>query len=117
MEVYGDRRGNAPVAAYLQRLRAVRPAEAASILRYIDLLAEKGERLRMPYATMIDKELRLYELRPGNHRVAYALHHGDYVILHAWRKTTQKLDQREASTARKRLLDWRERHPEETRRR
>jgi len=85
--LYADSRGDEPVYDY------------------------KGERLQDPFASAIDKKERIFELRPGNHRVAYALHQGTYVLLHAWRKQAQKLDEREAGKARRRLADWRRRHP------
>ena len=110
--LYADSRGDEPVYGYIDKLGRSRTAEAASIERYIDLLAGKGERLQYPFASLIDKKERIFELRPGNHRVAYALHQGAYVLLHAWRKQTQKLDEREAGKARRRLEDWRRRHPE-----
>jgi len=109
---YADSRGDEPVYGYIAKLGRSRAAEAASIERYIDLLESKGERLQYPFASPIDKKERIFELRPGNHRVAYALHQGTYVLLHAWRKQTQKLDEREAGTARRRLTEWRRRHPE-----
>jgi phage-related protein len=109
--LYLDSRGREPVSEYIVKLGRSRPAEAASIVRYIDLLESKGERLQFPFASPIDKKERIFELRPGNHRVAYALHAGAFVLLNAWRKQTQKLDTREAATARRRLADWRGRHP------
>ncbi len=112
VEPYTDRRGNEPVIDYIAKLAKARPAEAASMLRYIDLLEAKGERLQPPFAALIDAKIRLFELRPGNHRVAYAFHRGTYVLLHAWRKRTQKLHEREATRARSRLADWLQRHPE-----
>ena len=110
--LYTARRGDEPVSEYIAKLGRSRAAEAASIERYIDLLEEKGNRLPYPFATLIDAEERIFELRPGNHRVAYALHDGTYILLHAWRKQTQKLDAGEAGKARSRLADWRQRHPE-----
>jgi len=110
--LYADSRGDEPVFEYIAKLGRSRVAEAASIERYIDLLESKGERLQYPFASSIDKKERIFELRPGNHRVAYALHQGKYVLLHAWRKQTQKLDERQAGTARRRLADWRRRHSE-----
>jgi phage-related protein len=100
------------VLEYIAKLARSRAAEAAGIERYIDLLEDKGERLQFPFASPIDKKERIFELRPGNHRVAYASHGGQYVLLHAWRKQTQKLDEREAATARRRIADWRECYPE-----
>ena len=110
--LYADRRGNEPVSEYIAKLARSRTAEAASIERYIDLLEEKGDRLPYPFAALIDAKERIFELRPGNHRVAYALHDGIYILLHAWRKQTQKLDAGEAGKARSRFADWRQRHPE-----
>ena len=57
----------------------------------------------MPHDRIIDRRERLYELRFGNHRCAYAEVRGVVVLLHAWRKQTQKLDQREEATALRRL--------------
>ncbi|HXK32839.1 MAG TPA: type II toxin-antitoxin system RelE/ParE family toxin [Dehalococcoidia bacterium] len=109
--LYADARGEEPVYDYIERLGRSRPAEAAAIERYIDLLEEKGERLRYPFASAIDKKDRLFQLRPGNHRIAYGLHEGKYVLVHAWRKQSQKLDARELGTARRRFDDWKRRHP------
>ena len=111
VDLYRDARGKEPVLDYIASVGRTRPAEAASIERYIDLLEEKGDRLGLPFARMIDANARLYELRPGAHRIAYGRHGGAYVLLHAWRKKSQKLDQKEANTARLRLESWRERHP------
>ncbi len=61
----------------------------------------------MPFARIIDPDARVYELRPGPHRVAYALHDGDYVLLHAWRKTSQSLDRHAAATSVRRLNELR----------
>lgn len=109
--LYIDARGKEPVLDYIASVGRARPVEAAAIERYIDLLEEKGDRLGLPFARMIDATARLYELRPGAHRVAYAFHAGAYVLLHAWRKKSRKLGQGEARTARLRLESWRERHP------
>src|SRR5574338_1132544 len=110
--LYADSRRREPVFDYIEALARSRLAEAAAIERYIDLLENKGERLHPPFAAIIDRKERIFELRPGNHRVAYAPHGHAYVLLHAWRKRGQKLDEREAATARRRLADWRSRHPE-----
>ena len=111
VEFYADSRGKEPVLDYIASVGRSRPADAASIERYIDLLEEKGERLGLPFSRMIDLVARIHELRPGAHRIAYGRHAGAYVLLHAWRKKSQKLDQAEARVARSRLESWRERHP------
>lgn len=47
----------------------------------------------------------MYELRAGNHRVAYAWSDQTVWLLHAWRKQTQKLDDRALRTALRRLKE------------
>ncbi|MYE32127.1 MAG: hypothetical protein F4X80_05630 [Chloroflexi bacterium] len=69
----------------------------------IDLLAEMGGLLGAPYSRMVDREVRLYELRAGAHRVAYVRQQDGYLLLHAWRKRTRKADERELRRARARL--------------
>ncbi len=107
---FDDARGQEPVRAYLEDL--VRHGErtpVATFARYVDLLEEKGASLPMPIARMIDRRSRIYELRVGAHRFAYAEREGQVIPLHGWRKQSQKLDRREVNIARGRLSDWQER--------
>lgn len=109
---FQDDDGTEPVADYLDALSANgRAGEVASILHYVDLLEQYGHRLRMPFSQRIDPDGPIWELRPGNHRIAYAAHQGRFVLLHAWRKRGQKLDPRALRMARQRLDDWRRRNP------
>ena len=101
---FATARGESPVEAYISRLgQDGRPADVANILHVIDLLAEMGGLLGAPYSRMLDREARLYELRAGAHRIAYARQPGGYLLLHAWRKQTRKADERELSRARRHL--------------
>ena len=84
-----------------------------AILDLIVELEERGSALRMPDARIIDRDARIFELRPRSHRIAYAEQGGRYVLLHAWRKQSQRLDRRALATAERRLADWRERHGQE----
>lgn len=43
----------------------------ATVERYIDLLEEHGPNLGMPIDRALDSTLGLYELRAGDHRIAY----------------------------------------------
>ena len=90
-------------------LSAGEKSPVATLGRYIELLRENGLNLGMPMARMIDRQNRVYELRVGNHRVAYAEVAAEVVLLNAWRKQTQRLDQREASVAGRRLEGLRRR--------
>lgn len=96
---FRDDDGSVPVADYIVFLdRAGRSAEAARMLRDIDLLAEHGmagaQQLGTQFSRIIDRDLRIWELRPGGHRIAYAAIGDELVLLHAWRKATGRLDPR-----------------------
>ena len=104
---YSDYRGTEPVLAYLQRTRRDGDLSAAAAFeRAVDRLAVEGTALSTAYSRIIDRRLRLYELRFGNHRVAYFEHGGELVLLHGWRKRTRKLDTGELELGRQRALDW-----------
>lgn len=108
---YETARGDEPVAVYVERLgRSGDKRDVAAILDLIVELEERGSALRMPDARIIDRNARIFELLPRSHRIAYAEHGGRYVLLHAWRKQSQRLDRRALATAQRRLADWRNRH-------
>ncbi|MDE2868462.1 MAG: type II toxin-antitoxin system RelE/ParE family toxin [Chloroflexota bacterium] len=101
---FQDAGGSIPVADYIVSLdRAGRGAEAARILSDIELLAEIGmagaQQMGRSFSRLIDRELRIWELRPGNHRIAYAAIADELVLLHAWRKQTRRLDPRALQNA------------------
>ena len=99
---------------YLEKLaRDGRPAEVAKVLRYVDLLEEHGAdlpRLSERYARIIDRDEQIYELRPQPHRVAYFEHSGIFILLHAWRKQSQKLSRTALRRARRAAAEWRDHH-------
>ncbi|MCC6237615.1 MAG: type II toxin-antitoxin system RelE/ParE family toxin [Dehalococcoidia bacterium] len=107
---YEDRRGHAPVEEYVEAIVAAGEGIAlARFRRGLELLAEFGQAVGMPHTRMIDRTARLYELRFGDHRVAYISHAGAIVLLHGWRKRSQRLDEQEAARARRNAEDWRQR--------
>lgn len=107
LELYEDRRGREPVAEYIKELeRRGRHAEIAAVFRYMELLRDAGPSLGMPYARLIDRIDRIYELRPGAHRVAFAIRDNSCLLLHAWRKRSQALDAAELEVSRRRLRGW-----------
>ncbi|MSP21695.1 MAG: hypothetical protein EXR66_01505 [Dehalococcoidia bacterium] len=105
---FRDRAGREPVTGYFERLaREGFPTVTTSYTCALVRLADVGPALGMPYAKMIDSRARLYELRIGAHRSAYAVIDGEIVLLHVWRKRSQKLDDREVAIALRRLDDAR----------
>lgn len=70
------------------------------IIRHIDALEKLGPFLRMPYTKKL--ESNLFELRilgKNNIRIFYCMHLGDFYLLHAFKKKTQKTPQKELKTA------------------
>jgi phage-related protein len=79
----------------------------ATFDRLLDLIESEGAPLGMPHDRIINRRERLWELRFGDHRCAYAEVDGVVVLLHAWRKRTRKLDTKEEATAIRRLRSLR----------
>ena len=106
--LYHDRRGRSPVADYIRQLSRVGDRSAVATLeRYVDLLEENGPGLGMPQDRLLDASMGLYELRAGDHRVAYGEAKGRLHLLEAWRKTRSRAPQQSVARAKRRLLELR----------
>jgi len=89
--VFIDERGHSPVLEFLESLAAKEMAKASA---YIGELKRQGHNLRRPLADYIGHGI--YELRPGANRVFYFFFMGNTaILLHAIRKKTDKLPQRD----------------------
>ena len=96
---YQDHRGQSPVLDFINELPA---ADRARIDLAIRLLKEFGTGLGMPHARSLRD--RIWELRPGGVRLLYfAYINHPLVILHGFRKTTQRTPDREIETAIRRM--------------
>jgi phage-related protein len=103
---YYEGRGSRPVDEYTAGLRRTgQDAAYAAYLKAVEALELLGPALRMPESRLIDRRARVFELRIGAHRVAYAFVGESAVLLHAWRKRSQRLDRRELATALRRLAE------------
>ncbi len=103
---YEDARGRNPVQEYLDQLPVQEQVEAEEAF---SLLREFGILLGMPHAP-------LWELRPGANRIFYFAHTGrQFILLHAFRKQSQKTPEREIRQAEKRLAQFLEEYRESTR--
>lgn len=108
---YATIAGQEPVKEYLDTLDAAGEAKGvAVIIGAVDLLEDLGHLIRPPRSKLIDEKYRIFELTPGDHRVAYAFRANSALVLHAWPKTTRKLDRQERDRARRNLEDWDARH-------
>ena len=83
---YKDHRGKCPPLEFIEELPAMEQAKIRNALR---LLQEFGTNLSMPHAKPIQG--KLWELRPGGIRLFYfAYIEQQFVILHGYRKQSQK---------------------------
>jgi len=79
-------------------------ADQAKIYNAFRLLREFGNALGMPHARYI--EGKLWELRPGGIRLFYFAYIGkQFVILHGYRKKSNKAPGREIAIAFRRMTD------------
>jgi len=109
---YKDRNGVEPVFQYLQALQSKTDKnsriKAGKINDYIEMLSREGTLAGLPYVKHIEGDI--WELRPLKDRIFFvAWYQGSYVLLHHFRKETQKTPQREIEKARRELEDLKER--------
>ncbi len=75
------------------------------ISQYIQLLADHGTQLGENITKHLEEDI--WELRPGNNRVLCFYHKdNNYVLLHQFRKKTQKTPRREIEKAKVERDDW-----------
>jgi len=98
---YVDHRGKCPPREFIEELPVMEQAKIRNVLR---LLQEFGSNLSMPHAKQIKG--KLWELRPGGVRLFYFAHIGQqFVILHGYRKQSQKAPDREIEIAMRRMQE------------
>ncbi len=97
-----DGRGRSPI---LEDLEDLTEEEQRKVLAYVSLLQEQGEELRRPIADYVGD--KLYELRPKTHRALYFFMLKGYaVIVHLFRKKTNRLPGAEKRIALNRKQDF-----------
>ena len=111
IEFYENQHGESDVWDFLEALRKKSTTSKDArvqynqIIFYIDLLAKNGTNL----PTNITKHLEdnIWELRPGNNRVFYFYYdESQYVLLHHFRKKSQKTPKREIIRAKSERDDY-----------
>ena len=115
--IYTDAKGRAPLRDYLKDLISRKGDDSrirlSKIQDYISLLQEKGTALPKPICKHFTdkKHSWLWELRPGGDRVLFfAWNGGAFVLLHAFRKQSQKTPEAELRRAEREYEDWTERN-------
>jgi phage-related protein len=111
---YRDRKGDSEVEAFLDKLaeQAATNKDARIQLKQvslcIQLLSDLGTRIGEKITKHIDEGI--WELRPGKNRVLYFYFKDDtFVLLHSFRKKTQKTPKKEIDKAKRERADWIER--------
>ena len=111
VEFYETRDGQCPVWEFLQNLRIKSASNKDARIQhkqaslYIELLQQNGTRLN----DNITKHLEdgIWELRPGNNRVFYFFYENNtFVLLHQFRKKSQKTPKREIEKAKNERIDY-----------
>lgn len=116
VQIYEDSNGNSPMKDWIRQLNDRPTKENKSLLKkvyyQIERLEYEGTFLGAPITKKI--EGKIWELRPVPYRVFFAVLTGnDILLLHPFRKQTQRTPQREINQAQRELNDWLERHEEE----
>ncbi len=95
---FSDERGRYPVKEFIYSLS---PSEQKKAISYLIALRDFGHNLHRPMADYVTQGL--YELRPRANRIFYFFYLGESAVLvHAIRKTSDKLPERDIILALKR---------------
>jgi len=110
VKFYRTQRGKYPVVDFIEELDK---KSQAKIYRYLTLLQEQGPDLPRPYADQVKGKIRELRVKTfqGNIRIFYFFFLGDdIVMLHAFKKKTQKLAEREIKKAQQNMSVFLLRH-------
>ena len=104
IEFYETEDGKCPIWDFLEALRLKAPTNKDARIQhkqaslYIELLQQNGTHINAEITKHLDDGI--WELRPGNNRVFYFFYQNDtYVLLHQFRKKSQKTPKREIEKA------------------
>ena len=109
--LYEDQNGNSEIKEQLDDLkeRSLLNKDARiqykSIMLHVFLLQENGTWISSVYTKHIEDNI--WELRPGKNRILYFYYDNDtFVLLHMFRKTTQKTPSIEIEKAKREAADY-----------
>lgn len=111
IEFYETEDGKCPILDFLEALRLKAPTNKDARIQhkqaslYIELLQQNGTHMNAEITKHLDDGI--WELRPGNNRVFYFFYQNDtYVLLHQFRKKSQKTPKREIEKAKAERNDY-----------
>ena len=115
VEFYETKDGKSELWDFLEELRKKSNTNKDAriqfnqIALYIELLQQNGTRLSSNITKYLEDDI--WELRPGNNRVLYFYFKDNkFVLLHHFRKKTQKTPKREIEKAKNEIKDYLERN-------
>lgn len=113
---YKKENGASPVFDYIESLfnnnSKKSRIERDKIIGYIDLLRNNGKSLGAPYIKHLVNDI--WELRPRDNRILFFSWNGNkFVLLHLFKKRTQKTPKREIDKAVKEIEDFQRRNHSE----
>ena len=115
VEFYETKDGKSELWDFLEELRKKSNTNKDAriqfnqIALYIELLQQNGTRLSSNITKYLEDDI--WELRPGNNRVLYFyFKNNKFVLLHHFRKKTQKTPKREIEKAKNEIKDYLERN-------
>lgn len=108
---YESSNGESPVWNFLEGLRLKMESSKDARIQfkqvnmYIELLAQNGTNLNENITKHLEEDI--WELRPGNNRVFYfCVQNNTFVLLHQFRKKSQKTPRREIDKAKRERDDY-----------
>ena len=111
IEFYETEDGKCPIWDFLEALRLKAPTNKDARIQhkqaslYIELLQQNGTHMNAEITKHLDDGI--WELRPGNNREFYFFYQNDtYVLLHQFRKKSQKTPKREIEKAKAERNDY-----------
>ena len=111
IEFYETEDGKCPIWEFLEALRLKAPTNKDARIQhkqaslYIELLQQNGTHMNAEITKHLDDGI--WELRPRNNRVFYFFYQNDtYVLLHQFRKKSQKTPKREIEKAKAERNDY-----------
>lgn len=111
IDFYQNKNGESQVLDFIEKLRLKSLTSKDARIQYnqillcIDLLSKNGANLPANISKHIEEDI--WELRPGNNRVFYFFYKNNkYVLLHYFRKKSQKTPKREITHAKNKRNDY-----------
>lgn len=109
IEFYEDEHGFCPIAEWIRELDRINSKENKSMLKkvyfQIERLENEGPSLGEPIAKRLEEDI--WELRPIPNRIFFGIVKGKrIVLLHHFRKKSQKTPKHEIEQAKREYISW-----------